>query len=453
MRTKNQKKAKQIKYMYITIAVIILLIVLYYYLTYNPRTPQSIIKQQRYIAKKSKKQFKKEINSLQSELPELSNLIKLANLFLNGVPDKYDLFGRKIHGINPDTPSALRIFSHLAKNGYHPALFEIAKIYHYGSSDFEPNLRTAHQFYRHLLSVTPNYRLRLLTQEKLDELNQEIYESELYGWLNLKKPSQKASIVTTPQTGNTINIDTVFRVPAQGQLTVIADADAADDGTIRNDMHNVHDHSVMATIKQSYNKLKEDTPLQLKKNQCCREMREYIKHSLHSDKKQDALLALDTIERNVIPHTGLDATESDALTVVWNRINSKFKDDSETQQTIKDNLANNLAEMVEHGKVCCVTGRLSRVLDSLNIIDDAVQIKPTFAINQEMMSKASTISQRIINAAPESVQKEYNEGGQTDLDEKIKTAIRSELKADYVDTGILTAEGFEAQISKWIDNI
>lgn len=40
-----------------------------------------------------------------------------------------------------------------------------------------------------------------------------------------------------------------------------------------------------------------------------------------------------------------------------------------------------MADMMEHGKVCCVTGRLTRILDALNVIDDAVVIKPTYAIN------------------------------------------------------------------------
>ena len=456
------------------IICLIVLAVLYYfgYLSgfSSVSSPQEIVKREHMSVKKERRNYHDQINqNKQSNLNDLKRTLNLATLYLNGVPDRYDLNGKKIHGIAPKTRNAIIMFTRAAEMGYQPALYQIAKIYHYGTTDLDPNLENARKFYRHILILNSNYRLCLLAQDKINEIDQERQSAGVYAWLNLPRPLAKSKnpmarfkpkgSTGTSTSANVINIDKVFRVPPgqQTQINTLKPAQDEDDGQIKNDMHNVHDHAVITTLKQSYNKLNDGTKRNIPKNQCCREIRNFINQYAHNDKKKDALTALNAVERNVIPHTGIGATEADALAVVWNRMSDKFSSNSDTQKTIKENLADGLADMIEHGKVCCGTGRFSRILDSLNVIDEDVEIKPTFIINQEMMNKAAVISKNLLDAAPKGVRDDYNNGKSNskvaELETSIKNKIRSDLHQDYVTSNILTEEGFEAQISKWIDNI
>jgi len=463
--------------------LLIIIFSCFFLLTYNTptpaRTPSRLVKKEQHKAQQQrKKTYYAKAQQMQNNNNDgrhtmhdgrhIAKLLNLADLYINGIPDTYNLSGTKLSGIEPAPDKAMEVLMQAIKLGSTTALLKLGKIYHYGVGDLEPNLIKAKNIYTIVLNRNEP-TLKFIASEKLKDI---IHEQQQQHFLNQSQffPFQAQVRAQAPlsfqpltrflQTSNnnsnaTVNINTVFRVPP-GHNVVPTTEPAGQTGII-NDMHNVHDHAVIATLSQSYRNLEKDTKLTVPKNKCCKELREYVKKNLHNDKQNDAILALDTIEKNYIPHTGIDATESDALAIVWNRINSKFADELETQKTIKDNLANGLSEMIEHNKVCCVTGRLSRILDSLNVIDDAVQIKPTFAINQEMMDKASQISKKIVESAPEQVKDDYNNAKDTpavsNLTEKIKTTIKDELKKDYVDTNILTQEGFEAQIGGWINEI
>lgn len=408
--------------------------------------------------------------------------IELSDLYINGVPDSYDILGNRIKGVAPSPKHAINALQSALNSGNRSAYVKLAKIYHYGLGNLQPDLNLAKKYYKNALASS-DYISRLIASEKLNEISQqmememEMPEMPVFSLFNLPfiKPAIDEGVTPwsfiepsyTPFMRHSapIHINTIFRVSPEDNLqqrviNPVTDGPVpahADSRGIANDMHNVHDHSVFATIKSSYEKLHSETQIHIPKNKCIQELRDFVKSYLKQDKKNDALTALNAVERNFIPHTGLDATESDMIAIVWNRMNSKFRDNHEIQKTIKENLANGLAEMIEHGKVCCVTGRLSRILDSLNIIDDAVQIKPTFAINQEMMDKAAKISTSVVEEAPDNVQKDYNNAKDTPdvtaLTDKIRQTIRTELEKDYVKSGILTPEGFESQISKWINEI
>lgn len=424
-----------------------------------------IIRINRTAAENAKRQYIQKQNELRATA-RLSDLTELAVLYLNGVEDRYDILGRKILGIQPQTQQALNLLYEAIRCGHTPALFVLAKVHHYGAPGIEVNLQTAQNLYYRVLTSTADGRIQNLAREKLADIQEELHPKprpppNSHAW----QPTFLSKLTAALRSPTVINVNKLFRVPAgtstqaqvQVQVQLANPVQATATGGITNDMHNVHDHAVMATLKTSYDRLSSETKKNIPKHQCLKELKQFTKSYLKNDQQLDAMTAIDAVERNIIPHTGIGATESDVLAVVWNRLNDKFKSDTDTQKTIKENLANGLAEMVEHGKVCCVTGRLSRILDSLNCIDDAVQIKPTFAINQEMMDKAAKISTDLVDSADKSVRDDYNNAKDTKevttLQEQIKKKIRSELEKDYVKSGILTQDGFNTQIDSWIDAI
>ena len=117
---------------------------------------------------------------------------------------------------------------------------------------------------------------------------------------------------------------------------------------------------------------------------------------------------------------------------------------------------NQLADMQEYGVTVCATGRFTRLVDTLNAIDNEVTIKPSYVINQEMMNKSSKIRDNMLNTYSESDRKELEKGTsckQEQFDQNLKEQIVETLKEDYVKTKILSQEKFDHQINQWIDVI
>jgi hypothetical protein len=227
-----------------------------------------------------------------------------------------------------------------------------------------------------------------------------------------------------------------------------------------NDAHNTHNSQVVATVGLSLQKLQNAlvhstiTPA----STSLQEIRAYLNSLRNCDKKDDALKTLDTIERNIIPVSSINMTESEALNLVWNRIASdKHK---ENRNNIKEILYERLADAQEHGKSVCATGRLERIVDSLNTFDEAISIKPTYAIVQEMMDKAGKVRseffQNYENTNGPEARKQVELGTAVDqnvADQNMKDAIVQTLRRDYVDTNIMTDNKFQTEINKWIDTI
>ena len=230
----------------------------------------------------------------------------------------------------------------------------------------------------------------------------------------------------------------------------------------RGDQHNVHDSQVLSTAKISIDKLKEKTKITRSIPQTVREVRNLINLSgfikgstklLITPQIERATKSLDAIEKNTDIVSGVGCREIDALHLVWNRILEK---DHETQKNLKEILVFELNNM--HGKngQLCATGRITRIIDTLNIIDDDVKIVPSHLINEEMMNKSSKIRNDLLNEFEDSEKSKLERGTssrQTEFDEGLKKIIILSLEKDYVKSGIMTKEKFDIETSKWIDHI
>jgi len=89
-------------------------------------------------------------------------------------------------------------------------------------------------------------------------------------------------------------------------------------------------------------------------------------------------------------HGTFDITESDALSLIWNKIN-KEKDTIKKSNMIEI-LAKQLDSGVENGHVVCSSGKISRIIGTLDGIDDTiVQSRPIWAIREEISNLAGNI--------------------------------------------------------------
>ena len=434
------------------------------------------------------------INNDEIKRQELvESYLSMKELYYNGIPDKYDNSGFKIKGIPPNPQLAIDYLNLAIKNGYLKGWVELGQMYHYGFYDFPSNLTEAKKIYLYIINNINDQQIinesRGLYQEAFDESE----NIQTHSWLNLpyttriqpkktlyeigqnKKNTSANKIANIfnlagimrmdgdDATNQPININNIFRTLRNDNIQVaiannvtVTDGDGTEGNQRkRNDMHNVHDHSVIATIKQSVEKLRKDTVISKNPDQCMSEIRQYLEQLPNNDKKGDAILALDAVERNYMPLSFTDLKETDALALVWNRIHSdKHKDNT---KVLKENLADELSECIEHSKPVCATGRFTRILDTLNAIDEAVNVRPTYAINEEMMDKAVKIREEGYNKLTDEEKKQVDNIQKSDFQkqwtENLRDEIKKQLSETYVKSDILTETTFESEIKQWINEI
>ena len=169
------------------------------------------------------------------------------------------------------------------------------------------------------------------------------------------------------------------------------------DHVYKNDLQNVHDHSVSHIVKKNIDTIKlqnqghvitetqTETP-SVEQNV----IHAIITHpELNESVKGNAIVVLSDLNKKD-KHGTFDITESDALCLIWNKIN-KEKDTLKKSNMIEI-LAKQLDSGVENGHVVCSSGKISRIIGTLDGIDDTiVQSRPIWAIREEIANLAGTI--------------------------------------------------------------
>ena len=167
----------------------------------------------------------------------------------------------------------------------------------------------------------------------------------------------------------------------------------------RNDTQNVHDHGVTNILKSNIKKLNENK----KKDDddddhdnIINIIDSIITHpELSESVKANALTVIDNLN-STEKHSSYDITERDALTLVWNKIN-KNPDNIEI-------LAKQLDSGIENGNIVCSTGKIARIIGTLDGIDSDITLsKPLWVIRDEIGSLAG----KIMNSNVENPKQEF----------------------------------------------
>jgi hypothetical protein len=277
-----------------------------------------------------------------------------------------------------------------------------------------------------------------------------------------KRPGIAVTTITDP-----VQLPEINRLEQQEILDLINLETNPDNDQITNEIpnnpQNTHDHSVVQTVTKSISNLLRVTPMNQDVSTSLIDIRNRIKsHSKISDQqKKYALMTLDRIEKNdeYMSNTGMK--ESEILNLVWNRLHTQDIREQGNQEQGIENLIKELCESVEHDQVMCSTGRVNRIVDSLNIIDPLVEIKPVWALNQEMMTKAAKIRQEMETKLNESQKLALESRDPTkdeqlfieDFDKTFKNTLRRTFERDYVQTGVMQKSILDLELDKWIDDI
>lgn len=190
-------------------------------------------------------------------------------------------------------------------------------------------------------------------------------------------------------------------------------------GGPQSDSQNVHDSTVVKSVKAALDKL---PPSSLSTEESLKQVRD----RLVATNNEHALKGLDLMERNTVPLTALKMTEVDILRKVWGRIHT------ETDPVQKENMMEMLeSRLAESGQeASCASGRVGRVVDALSTFDDRVNLRPLWALRQEMLNKAAAL------------RSQPYEGSFVDM-------LRRTFHKDYVDTGLVSASVLAAELETW----
>jgi hypothetical protein len=218
---------------------------------------------------------------------------------------------------------------------------------------------------------------------------------------------------------------------------------------IQNDPQNVHDSEVTNEMKNLYTMIAEKNKEDEFKYGSGYEKVQLpeIKMAVLSypftnpDRHSRAIKAFDHMARgNEI--TSLNSTESKVLTEVWQRINSPENDKfrSEIRASFMDSLADSFDKNYngEYHEVC-TTGRCSRVLSSLTLMDSDPEIskpiKTTEILRNEVFSKAHQIIEDSVTRAPAELATAYRAGADTqevkDFENTLRVRINDTIREEY----------------------
>lgn len=216
-----------------------------------------------------------------------------------------------------------------------------------------------------------------------------------------------------------------------------------------NDSQNVHDSGVNHQLKEAFRKLKDESPYATRDSpRINTEIHNYIISNIKDiNKKNNAMKALDAIKGNNAYNSSIDAKEQDLLNLVWTR--SDIRDNIKNKDLIRDAIIDALADMSTSLGTVCNSGRCTRLMGSLTLLDSNQDVANGFltveAIRNDMLNKSNEILKLHIEETKngdsnlKNVAKSYENPDITvsdedetafknDIIEKIKTSLDDEYK-------------------------
>lgn len=210
---------------------------------------------------------------------------------------------------------------------------------------------------------------------------------------------------------------------------------------VRNDTQNVHDHAIQNIGKQIIDVLETNTNLSTDYENNMGDFMGIVKNSNLS--KQYPHIKKVCNSFGDAEHSKYEKSEKDVFNLVW----SKVKNNKDMHVMFVDNINS----CVENENVVCSTGKIMRMLSTLDVIDkETPDLKPEWMIKDEI---AQTIS-KTIKDLNEKDKKDY-ESDEDRLSErvrlKLKKKISTKCKTDYKD--IIDSEILDTYLNDYFEYI
>jgi hypothetical protein len=193
----------------------------------------------------------------------------------------------------------------------------------------------------------------------------------------------------------------------------------------KNDSQNVHDHAITKTTLSNLENLKETTklenPTQLIKSQI-------DKLELDEKTKTNAIRVIDNLSSN--KHSTFNTSEQDTLKMVWNKIQKQ--ESPQLRNNLTETLVKQLASSVEYGHVVCSSGKITRIMSTLDGTLNENVARPMWAIRNELGHLATKI------------RNEYNN------EERMRQEFQNQVKKEYVDKLGMSSKIIEPLINEYL---
>lgn len=374
------------------------------------------------------------------EFEEINNLEELFDLYYRGVYSTYDIEGNLIPGVEPNPSMSINILKELFNlTGDYKYLFRLGQLVHRGMHKYPSNKKLAIDYFNYIVNNTDDEKIKNASFYEIIKINQEENQEQriqpFFGQpdFNLDFGQQEfgldfgQQVFERVETIDDNNILAKYGTTEEEQRRIINELKNY------NDPQNTHDSGIIVTTKKFIKSLNEEKINQnqenklneMTKEKAYQEIYNKISEKPDCDKKRNALKSLDYMISNNTTNASLEANELELLKDVYIKL----------PQENFDILYENLSDMQEHGHTVCSTGRVTRIASTLNIIDPNVKIIPTYALKEEMLTKAAKIRE--------------TSGLE---DEALKDEIRNTLKKEYLDTGLVSETTFLKE-TEWINYI
>jgi hypothetical protein len=190
---------------------------------------------------------------------------------------------------------------------------------------------------------------------------------------------------------------------------------------IRNDAQNVHDHAMLNAAKSNLSL--GDSPSTVVAKTDFRACAERLRPTL----AEEGRLVLDSL--SATPHSRFDRSEQEVLVNVWQRIHAP--ENEERREDMLRVLKENLESGVESGYVVCSTGKIMRMLSTLEVLDPKAEImRPEWAIKEEIGGKVGAVLQRKLSEADERTRSAYMSAEPTAKEEELAEGLRQRVRRE-----------------------
>ena len=184
---------------------------------------------------------------------------------------------------------------------------------------------------------------------------------------------------------------------------------------VTNDTQNVHDHSLQ-NIGNTILDILEKNP---EKNTNFYKNLNHLYSHLDETKYPNVKKVCDSYGDLI--HSKYDKSEQEVFNLVWSK--------AQNNTDMIDMLLDNINSSVENENVVCSTGKIMRMLSTLDVLDEETpDLKPEWVIKDEI---TQTISKVLKDLSPEN--KEYESDDDEHIKTIIKQRIRKKCEKDYKD--------------------
>lgn len=187
----------------------------------------------------------------------------------------------------------------------------------------------------------------------------------------------------------------------------------------RVDPQNVHEHSVAAATKvELLALLKKHGSIQLLPVLELAGNAKKVFESLSSQK-----------------HSAFGVSEQEALALVHAEITSHIH-----KYNLEETLLQRLNDCIEGGKLVCSTGKITRIVSTLQGLEGSSRMRPIYAVKEELASMAAHVRERILSDVSPQEKRSYAEGNSEDLSASMRTEFERQAMKQYVGELLMSQE-------------